>query len=129
MSRSSQIGDVTERARGRGRLTIASGAAGCLVALLILVAGAVAATSSRTTVVLGGTATTPDPSCPELPCQAVGSVTGFQVSTDQGSLPFRVRRDGVIKITWNGGCPRFDEEGPLTRAAQEAIAAAIKRRP
>jgi len=97
MSRSSQIGDVTERARGRSRLTIASGVAGCLMALLVLVAGAVAATSSRTTVVLGGTASTPDPSCPELPCQAVGSVTGFQVSTDQGGLPFRVRKDGTVK--------------------------------
>jgi len=97
MSRSSQIGDVTQRARGRGRLTIASGVAGCLLALLIVVAGAVAATSTSTTVVLGGTASIPDPSCPELPCQAVGSVTGFQVSTDQGSLPFRVRKDGRVK--------------------------------
>jgi hypothetical protein len=32
-----------------------------------------------------------------LPCQAVGSVTGFQVSTDQGGLPFNVRRDGKVK--------------------------------
>jgi len=68
---------------------------GCLVALLVA-AAAVAATSSRTTVVLGSTATTPDPSCPELPCQAVGSVTGFQVSTEQGGLPFRVRKDGKV---------------------------------
>jgi hypothetical protein len=97
MSRSSQIGDVTQRARGRSRLTIASGVAGSLLALLLLVAGAVAATSTSTTVVLGGTASIPDPSCPELPCQAVGSVTGFQVSTDQGSLPFRVRKDGKVK--------------------------------
>lgn len=51
----------------------------------------------HTTVVLGNTATMPDPSCPESPCQAIGSVTGFQVSTSQGSLPFRVRRDGKIK--------------------------------
>ena len=41
--------------------------------------------------------TTPDPSCPESPCQAVGSVTGFQISTDQTSLPFRVPRDGKVK--------------------------------
>ncbi len=39
----------------------------------------------------------PDPSCPDLPCQAVGSVTGFQVSTDQGGLPFHVRRNGKVK--------------------------------
>jgi hypothetical protein len=97
MSRSSRIGGVAEQAGGRGRFAIAGGVAACLVALVVMVAGAGAATSSRTTVVLGSTATTPDPSCPELPCQAVGSVTGFQVSTDQGSLPFRVRKDGKVK--------------------------------
>jgi hypothetical protein len=73
------------------------GLVGCLAALVLAVAGAGAATSSRTTVVLGSTASTPDPSCPELPCQAVGSVTGFQVSTDQSSLPYRVPRDGRVK--------------------------------
>lgn len=97
MSRSSRIGGVAEQAGGRGRFAIAGGVAACLVVLVVMVAGAGAATSSRTTVVLGATATTPDPSCPELPCQAVGSVTGFQVSTDQGSLPFRVRKDGKVK--------------------------------
>ena len=51
---------------------------------------AAAGASTETTVVLGSTATVPDPSCPELPCQAVGSVTGFQVSNDQATLPFRV---------------------------------------
>jgi hypothetical protein len=73
-------------------------AIGCFAATVAMVGGAVAKSpSSHTTVVLGSTATTPDPSCPELPCQAVGSVTGFQVSTEQGSLPFRVRRDGKVK--------------------------------
>jgi hypothetical protein len=70
----------------------------CLAALIIAsVGGAGAATSSRTTVVLGQTNTTPDPSCPGSPCQAIGSVTGFQISTDQASLPFRVPRDGKVK--------------------------------
>jgi hypothetical protein len=73
------------------------GLAVCLIALIMAVAAYGAATASRTTVVLGSTATLPDPSCPELPCQAVGSVTGFQVSTSQGSLPFRVPRAGKVK--------------------------------
>lgn len=97
MSRSSQRADVINRIAIRGRVAMAIALTGCLTALVVMVAGAGAATSSRTTVVLGATATTPDPSCPELPCQAVGSVTGFQVSTDQGSLPFRVRKDGKVK--------------------------------
>lgn len=73
------------------------GLAVCLVVLIAAVAANGAATASRTTVVLGSTAATPDPSCPELPCQAVGSVTGFQVSTSQGTLPFRVPRNGKVK--------------------------------
>lgn len=97
MSRSSQRAGVADRIAGRSRLAVAIGLAGCLAPLVVMSAGAGAATSSRTTVVLGSTATVPDPSCPELPCQAVGSVTGFQVSTTQGSLPFRVRRDGKVK--------------------------------
>lgn len=73
--------------------------AGLLVLLAALAgsAGAAPEETQHTTVVLGNTATMPDPSCPESPCQAIGSVTGFQVSTSQGSLPFRVRRDGKIK--------------------------------
>ncbi len=71
------------------------GLAICVIAVGAMVAGAGAA--SRTTVVLGSTASIPDPSCPDLPCQAIGSVTGFQVSTSQGSLPFRVPRDGKVK--------------------------------
>ena len=97
MSRSSQVAAVADRAANRGRLAVALVLAACLAALVVLAAGAGAATSSRTTVILGSTATTPDPSCPELPCQAVGSVTGFQVSTTQSSLPYRVPRDGKVK--------------------------------
>jgi len=67
----------------------------CLLAAVVVAAGA--ATTSRTTVVLGSTANSPDPSCPELPCQAVGSVTGFQVSTNQSRLPFRVPGNGKVK--------------------------------
>jgi hypothetical protein len=78
------------------RFSLRAGVAGCLAIMVVAAAGAAAATNSRTTVVLGSTATVPDPSCPELPCQAVGSVTGFQVSTDQSSLPFRVRRAGKV---------------------------------
>ncbi len=81
----------------RGRVALAISLAGLLTLLVAFAGSAGAAPEESTTVVLGETATTPDPSCPESPCQAIGSVTGFQVSTSQGSLPFRVRRDGRIK--------------------------------
>jgi hypothetical protein len=71
-------------------------AAVLLVALLVLAAGATAANVEKTSVILGNTSTVPDPSCPDLPCQAVGSVTGFQVSNDQTKLPFAVPNDGTI---------------------------------
>jgi hypothetical protein len=55
------------------------------------------AAPGRTTVILGQTASEPDPSCPDLPCQAVGSVTGFQVDNGQTKLPLTVPHDGTIK--------------------------------
>jgi hypothetical protein len=69
---------------------------GCLAILVALVASAGAASNSHTTIVLGSTATTPDPSCPETPCQAIGSVTGFQVNNGQVNLPFSVPKDGTV---------------------------------
>ncbi|MGH2975715.1 MAG: hypothetical protein ACRDLL_12720, partial [Solirubrobacterales bacterium] len=97
MSRSSHTAVNAGSGWLRSRLLAALAFAGCLALLVVLAAGAGAATTSHTTVVLGTTATTPDPSCPDSPCQAIGSVTGFQVSTSQGSLPFLVRRDGTVK--------------------------------
>jgi hypothetical protein len=96
MSRSSHGAVVTA---GRpSRRWLAPTLALCLLALLVVVtAGASAAKVAPTTVVLGQTSTVPDPSCPELPCQAVGSVTGFQVNNGQTSLPFLVPHAGKIK--------------------------------
>jgi hypothetical protein len=104
MSGSSQAAVNAKSAGIRGRLALAFSLAGLLAILVVFAASAGAASEApekpHTTVVLGNTATTPDPSCPESPCQAIGSVTGFQVSTSQGSLPFRVRRDGKI-TSWS----------------------------
>jgi hypothetical protein len=86
---------------GRGRwAALAVFACACLALSAALFDASAGAAKQKTTVVLGETAAKPDPSCPELPCQAVGSVTGFQVSNGQASLPFRVQRDGRIK-SWS----------------------------
>lgn len=88
------------RSRGGRRLAAAVALTAGLAAMSGLVASAagstVAVVETRTTVVLGQTATMPDPSCPNLPCQAVGSVTGFQVGTSQSKLPFRVPGNGRV---------------------------------
>src|SRR5690349_9290075 len=81
----------------RGRW-LALGLAACSLLLLVsLAASSDAAKVTRTTVILGQTAEEPDPSCPDLPCQAIGSVTGFQVSNGQAQLPFTAPHDGKIK--------------------------------
>jgi hypothetical protein len=96
MSRSSKRGvDATGRKRGRrAALTVA---AGSVLLVLALGSGAGAETASNTTVILGNTASQPDPSCPNLPCQAIGSVTGFQTNNGQTAQPFLIRHAGVIK--------------------------------
>jgi len=97
MLRSSHGVVAAIRAVGHPRAVAATMGVGCLAILIALVASAGAANNSQTTVVLGSTATAPDPSCPEMPCQAIGSVTGFQVSNGQVSLPFSVPKDGKVK--------------------------------
>jgi hypothetical protein len=82
---------------GRWFLTAVAAAAALTLLVALLASGSSAAPINKTTVVLGQTSSTPDPSCPELPCQAVGSVTGFQTNNGQASLPFLVRHDGTIK--------------------------------
>jgi hypothetical protein len=72
-------------------------ATACSLALLaVLAAGSSAARVEPTTVILGQTSTVPDPSCPDTPCQAIGSVTGFQVSNGQTQLPYLVPNNGTI---------------------------------
>jgi hypothetical protein len=84
---------------GKGRVSLlVVGLLVCSLALLVSLAGSSdAARAPKTTVILGKTATEPDPSCPDLPCQAIGSVTGFQVDNGQTRLPFLVPHDGAIK--------------------------------
>lgn len=96
MSRSSQGAAAAVGIR-RGHWLALIALACSLLLLVGLATKSDAAKVGRTTVILGQTATEPDPSCPDMPCQAVGSVTGFQVSNGQANLPFLVTQDGTIK--------------------------------
>lgn len=93
MSRSHRGIAIATPQRGRW---MAAAVAACSLALLVAFAATSAAKVEKTTVILGLTATTPDPSCPNLPCQAIGSVTGFQVNNGQTVNPFLVPHDGTI---------------------------------
>ena len=98
MSRFSPGVLATKASPGGRRSTLVLATLVCSLAILAaLVAVAGAAKVPSTQVVLGQTSTVPDPSCPGLPCQAVGSVTGFQVSNGQTRSPFIVTHDGTIK--------------------------------
>lgn len=66
------------------------------VCLLGAGAGVAAAAPAKT---LGKTGRTPEPSCPKTPCEAVGSVTGFQMIADGTRAPFKAREDGYI-VGW-----------------------------
>ncbi|HEU5063809.1 MAG TPA: hypothetical protein VFT79_11770 [Solirubrobacterales bacterium] len=81
----------------KGRWLVLGLVACSLLLLVGLTASSDAARKARATVILGQTAEEPDPSCPDLPCQAIGSVTGFQVNNGQASLPFVAPNDGKIK--------------------------------
>lgn len=95
MSRFSQGAVAAGTQRGRWLVLVL--VACSLVLLVSLASSSDAAKVGRTTVILGQTASEPDPSCPDLPCQAIGSVTGFQVSNGQTQMPFAVPHDGTIK--------------------------------
>src|ERR1044072_6774471 len=99
MSMSSHGADPADVARGRGRALVAIlGTAFLALSVLLLgTTSAGIAAKSKTTIVLGSPSTVPDPSCPELPCQAGGSVTGFPVSKKQTKLAFRVPRKRKAK--------------------------------
>lgn len=81
----------------RARWLVVAVAACAAAALISSVGTSGAAQVEKTTVILGLTSETPDPSCPGLPCQAIGSVTGFQVNNGQTVNPFLVPHAGTIK--------------------------------
>lgn len=96
MSRSSSAVFATAGTRKASWLVLGL-LAGSLLLLVGLAGESDAAKAPRTRVILGQTSSVPDPSCPELPCQAIGSVTGFQVNNGQTNLPFLVPHEGTIK--------------------------------
>jgi hypothetical protein len=73
--------------------------AACVV-LIALAASPDASNAARKVTVLGATNATPRPACPSSPCEAIGSVTGFQVTAGAVRRPFRAPYNGKI-VAWN----------------------------
>lgn len=85
---------ITTRPRALAPFALAGFLA--LACLLCAGAGVAGAAPAKT---LGKTTRTPEPSCPKTPCEAVGSVTGFQMFADGVRAPFKAREDGFI-VAW-----------------------------
>ena len=83
---------------------------GALAVLAVAVSASLAASSSKTAaIVLGRTDETPRPNCPtpngdnvpaDQRCQAMGRVTGFQISANGKHGPYKVRQPGRI-VAWS----------------------------
>jgi hypothetical protein len=84
---------IPGRRRARQALVFAA-----ICALLVGVAAVSSAGASKAKV-LGKTKHTPDPACPKDPCEAIGSVTGFQIVANGEKQPFKVHRDGKL-VAW-----------------------------
>jgi hypothetical protein len=82
------------------RILVAGAVLLALCAATVLAgAGADPANAARAKVI-GKTKNTPQPSCPRSPCEAIGGVTGFQVSASNAKNPFKVRRNGRL-VAWS----------------------------
>jgi hypothetical protein len=80
---------------------VALASAALVVACLIpLLGGSPQPAGAAQVTQFGQTKKTPKPACPKTPCEAVGSVTGFQTSASGGKRPFRVTKAGSI-VAWS----------------------------
>jgi hypothetical protein len=82
------------------RVAALIGAAATFAAVLMLTAFAGAQGGGGDAEHIGNTEDTPKPSCPKDPCQAIGSVTGFQVSAKGEKNLMEVPEDGEL-VAWS----------------------------
>jgi hypothetical protein len=81
-------------------VTLLVGAAMTFAAVLALTTFAAAQGGGSDAIHVGQTEDTPKPSCPKDPCQAIGSVTGFQVSAKGEKDLMEIPEDGEI-VAWS----------------------------
>jgi hypothetical protein len=79
------------------------GLAFAVLCAAIVAVGAVAFAGAAQVKKLGDTKHTPRPACPkdttQHPCEAVGSVTGFQLEANGEKQPFKAHKDGKV-VAW-----------------------------
>jgi len=85
-----------------GRLPLLAGAAAiaCLLVLMATILPGAANSAPRKVTVLGQAQDAPEPACPQSPCEAVGSVTGFQARAGSVAKPFVAPYNGRL-VAWS----------------------------
>lgn len=81
-------------------LLAAAAAIACLLVLVATLWPGAAGGAPRKVTVLGQTQDAPQPACPKSPCEAVGSVTGFQARAGSVAKPFVAPYNGRI-VAWS----------------------------
>jgi hypothetical protein len=89
---------MTEKPRNLSLLAGAAAVA-CLLVLAATLWPGDAGGAPRKVTVLGATQDAPEPACPQSPCEAVGSVSGFQAVAGSVSKPFVAPYNGRI-VAW-----------------------------
>jgi hypothetical protein len=90
---------ITQKPAGRS-LLVGTAVLACLVALALALLPGSAPGAGRQVAVLGQTQTSPPPACPQSPCEAVGSVTGFQTRAGTVADPFVAPFNGKV-VAWS----------------------------
>ena len=100
------------------RLRLLAGLCACATLAVAASATLGAGFDKASAVVLGRTAKTPPPNCPtpkgdnvpaDQRCQAMGRVTGFQISADGERGPYKIRQPGRI-VAWSVNLARPSKE-------------------
>ncbi len=92
--------NAAKREKSRwGRLALLGAAAALCAGVVVAIGGTDGATGKKPSVLEGG-GQNPNPSCPKSPCEAIGSVTGFQVRANKVRNPFRMPSNGDI-VAWS----------------------------
>jgi len=95
---------------GRTTAWPAATLAACLLGVLLLVAWPSGASGQRAGIaVLGSIGAAPPPACPGSPCEAIGSVTGFQTTAGGVSQPFKAPFNGKV-VAWSISLSRPDRD-------------------
>ena len=90
---------MTERIGSPPLIAAAAAIAGLLVLMATILPGA-ASSAPRKSTVLGQAEDAPAPACPQSPCEAVGSVTGFQARSGSVAKPFVAPYNGRL-VAWS----------------------------